>query len=385
MAIKESGEGHTGDGRHVRFMVDREAGGREAGIEALKLLEELRFPEQHEVNMEHGGYGRYSRYEVAQHEYAGGDNEVGGGYYEILEVADPPADRHPIVSYGYMYTGQRAESFFVEWESVEAARRDMGTEASTKLHTKKHFQDALPEGAIRLVECGYLQPWFYAVGNQKLVGDYTLPDHLAEDPVYRFGREFVVPEDQTFLKRDGQTNTMKVCMGVARLETKRPEYPYGTSESEADVTRIVQWHDGSTTVINDTAQVEAIPRAAQPGELWVADAQREFDRMLNADVSRFEIKFADGGKFIGRYVEAPTGPKETPAGMYSVEVTFSDGRKPAGGWIDFEPSEEHPSLGSYIHEELSRQGKPVEKVVVRAPGRDNAPGKRLGAFYRRGT
>jgi len=71
-------EAHTNDGLFVSFATEAEQVDEVKGMFGKVL--HLDIPSSHRVNIQHGGYGRYSRYNIEQHKYAGGGpgEEVAG-------------------------------------------------------------------------------------------------------------------------------------------------------------------------------------------------------------------------------------------------------------------------------------------------------------------
>ena len=92
MSIYRYSESTTQNGQVVRF-----AGNSDEIDEISQLIKEkikwLANAPSHTTNVGHGGCGRYSRYNIVQHEYAGGM----GGYIEVLEIKDPPNGHHGVI------------------------------------------------------------------------------------------------------------------------------------------------------------------------------------------------------------------------------------------------------------------------------------------------
>lgn len=179
-----------------------------------------------------GGYVQFSRYHIEQHQYAGGGHSGNGGYIEVLEIHDAPEGRHPFIIYASEEQPLNPpRSLFVEFHTLEETiaayerlcgknREDITKIAPTLL------------GFRRLVQCGYLTPWFYAVGNQEILGDFAIIPGWGNDPMYRIGAWYLVTTE-----REG--TRVKVCMG-ARV-TSNPL----SNNRGADVRRYVLWHDGT--------------------------------------------------------------------------------------------------------------------------------------------
>src|SRR3989344_5332267 len=108
-----------------------------------------------------GGFGSCTRYEVVQHDYAGG----GSGYIEVLEIKNPPGGRWGIVINEHT---RYKPSAFTEWETLEDARSAWEANWGSG-----NTENAFPTltGFKRRIACGELTPWIYAIGDEQLVGD----------------------------------------------------------------------------------------------------------------------------------------------------------------------------------------------------------------------
>lgn len=162
------GEGRTGIGQAVEFSCPS---GRIDEVKAFlaENVRTIRPPVTHKVCTEHGWYGGYSRYALTQHDYDGGRS----GFIEALEIKDAPENRCGFVCYEYSSYG---ESSFTEWDTVEHARAAFKMYFSGGRDREKKIAE-LP-GFKRRVLCGVMMPWFYAIGDEELVGDYTFPHGL---------------------------------------------------------------------------------------------------------------------------------------------------------------------------------------------------------------
>ncbi|OGZ03762.1 MAG: hypothetical protein A2648_02290 [Candidatus Lloydbacteria bacterium RIFCSPHIGHO2_01_FULL_41_20] len=315
----------------------------------LTSVREVDLPETHSLNVSHGGFGRYTRYDITQHKYAGG----GGGYIEVLEIKNPPEGRQGIVINEWNgYDG----GVFTEWKTVADAVAAWeatwsGRRSETVYPTMKGF--------IRRVVCGALSPWFYAIGEEELIGDYALPHGLEDDPVYRLGRKFVV--------QNGEGDAeIKTCMGTRFYEEDLDEVGY-RRKSKLRV-RIVYWHDGSIWRGN-TEGAGGEPRPLRDDQLWIVKAMVEFNKLLSGRTAEFSVNFIDGGKFVGRFVEAKT-PKERKkfhgAGNYLLSVRVIGETKVRKGWVyDFNPTAEDPDILAHVARKLRTQGKEIERLEVK--------------------
>lgn len=106
-------------------------------------------------SIKHGSFSQDTRHQIVQHDYAGGSDESGWGYIEVLEIKDPPYGCCGIVINECM---SHKGSVFTEWDTVENAR------AAFKKSWNPGFTEkiypTLP-GFKRRVVCGELVPWFY--------------------------------------------------------------------------------------------------------------------------------------------------------------------------------------------------------------------------------
>lgn len=377
------GEGETREGQVVQFTAPSDE--FELARDALQHFRDIRLPSSALVNVEHGGYGRYSRYELEQVDYGGGQNEAGGGYYEILNIKNAPEGRHSVVSHGYMSSGEWFSQFFAEWESVEDAKAHWEKAGRGRIITMRTFEEAEGEkaqGLVRVVDTGYLSPWFYATGDAALVGDYVFPEHLAQDPTFTFGRQFLVPEQSD--KSDVTLHRLKTCMGcVVRDEPKRTDR-WGSYKEQSDTVRkfrAVQWHDGSITEVYPSTPMDKLPVPLAENDTWVTDAQRQFNEMLAGKSMGFEIEFANGGKFVGKYVPPAEKPKPSAAGDYYVTVTLDNGEA-IEGWVNgFTPTEDEPNIASHVEQRLAKGGKIAVRIETTSKRTEKGGKKWAGVYH----
>lgn len=355
------GEGRTGGGQAVEFTCLS----NQADTVRAFLLENVRSidrPTTGRVNIGHGEYGSYTRYEVTQYDYAGGGpgEGGGGGYIEVLEIKNPPDERWGIVINEYRsYSG----GVFTEWDTLENAR------AAWKKYWGSHDTSdkfsKLP-GFKRRVLCGALSPWFYAIGDELIVGDYTFPDGLQDDAVYRFGRKFVVFDSEC-------VPALKTCMGT-RFTKQRSEYhPHKEYQS-----RLVYWDDGSCW--DENSSHGASPRPAEDGELWIVEAVQQFRQLLAGKSTEFSINFTDGSRFVGRLKTVNRG---TPCaeGNYFAVVHVKGKKDPLKGWVsDFKPTKEAPDIVQYITQRLAAKGNVVERIEIKE-SKTKSGGKKWGGVF----
>jgi hypothetical protein len=366
------GEAKTGIGQHVQFTCASE------DVEKVKSLIEgnirdIEVPITRASSIGHGGYGRYSRYKMKQHKYAGGQNEAGGGFIEVLEILNPPEGRHSFVVHEY---DTHHGSCFSEWDSVELAVKAFGK--SYRSEDWRENIKTLP-GFKRIVECGPLQPWFYAVGEEELWGDYALASGLEEDPFFRLGRKFVVSGE------DG-VSSVKTCLG-SRFVTQHSRDDWSSTQT-TQVWRYVYFDDGTTFRIDRDSKVDGyslhgdrnpFPRPLRDDEVWVTHAMEQFQALLSGMKEGFQIKFADGRVFTAKLSKNGKAPPSVE-GDYLVEVTGIDHHKRKGWVNNFVPSGEHANIVSFVR---AKYAGPVEIAKIKIiECRPKKGGKKWsGAFF----
>lgn len=321
------------------------------------------------VHIAHGGFGTNTRYDIVQHEYTGGGHGDDGGwdYVEVLEIKNPPDGRHGIVIHERT---SASGSTFYEWETIEQAMNVFWK----RLNFGFAFRDMHTTGLKRIVACGALTPWFYAIDADELVGDYAFPHGLQEDPVFRFGRQFVVFDVEGM-------PSVKVCMG-ARFFVRNREYDpndyYSKEEKERMhyMYRLVYWDDGSTW--NEGMDYCKRPRPLESDEVWIAEAMRRFGELLTGKAMQFKIEFTDGGSFVGKLVR-PRGVAHCAEGRYYVSVSI-DGEDKVEGWVEFKPKKSCPDVVQYVTERFAKAGKVLTAIEVKEYETKRKGKKWPGAF-----
>jgi len=325
-------EGKTGIGQMVEFTCRSEDVGKVK--EFLETIRTIDIPTTGRVNLAHGAYGRYTRFDIVQHKYAGGGNESGGGYIEVLEIKNPPDGRCGIVIYEYSSHG---DSVFYEFSNLPDAalafEKNWGGSGFSKC-----------EGFLRQVVCNrFYTPWFYAVGSQLLLDDFVLPNIIDEDPILRYGRRFVVRD------YDGLP-TIKTCMGTRFIKHETDQYG-----GETESFRLTLWDDGT---VWDEYRRSKCPRPLDEGELWIQDAMDKFRKLLTGKTSKFTIDFIDGSKFIGK-LKPKDGKSHSAGGRYKARLTLKGGRI-LEGIFDFKPTPEIPT----VEESIYSQAKKAKREIV---------------------
>jgi len=355
----QHGEGRTGIGQLVEFSC--RSGGADEVREFLRNIRTIDVPmTKRVVNVGHGGYGQYTRFKIEQHQYAGGGHPGNGGFIEVLEIKDPPDGRWGIVINEHR-SGYEESSAFTEWDTLKSANA-----AWEKNWSARDTATSLPKcrGFKRRIECGLLRPWFYAIGDEQLLGDYAFPEGLQDDEVFRLGKKFVV------YSHEG-VPTIKTCMGTRYTKRKSDYHPY-----EEQRFRIVCWDDG--TMWNES-NGGAHPRLVEEGELWIAEAVAQFHQLLAGKKEEFVIRFTDGNKFVGKLARPPRAPA-CAEGKYSLVVSVKGEEKPREGYVDFKPTPETADIVQYVTQGLAKKGFEVERVEVKHISRTKGGKKWVGAF-----
>lgn len=330
-------EGRTGGGQFVNFTCRPEEVERVKDF--LKKIRTVDVPTTGRVSISHGAFEKYTRYDIKQHKYAGG----GAGYVEVLEIKNPPDERWGIVINEH-WNGELG-SAFTEWETIENAldvfKKNWGIN-DKEMSTLAGFK--------RRVVCNALTPWFYAIGDEDLVGDYAFPEGLQDDPVYRFGKKFV-------FSNYGGTSEIKTCMGT-RFFTEDVSDGYGKTVKHHN--RFVYWSDGSVWTDAPIGTGYLPPRPLEEGEMWIAKAVKKFRELLSGINDGFTINFTDGNKFVGKIKPF----KKTYAeGRYNLKITMEDGEV-VEGYVDFKPAPNKPDIVQQAVEVYKKQGKVVKKVEI---------------------
>lgn len=334
------GEVQTAGGQIVSFTCGVEDREKVAAFLA-EHVRDVDIPTTGRVNVPHGAYGRYTRYDVTQHKYAGYDGEDGGGgYIEVLEIKNPPNDRNGFVILDYC---SREGTVFSEWGSLADALT--AYEQFWKKADRRHI--AWRElGCQRFVPCGALVPWFYAVGDQELIGDYAFPEGLQDDPVYVTGERFVV------CPSSDDTPSIKTCLGTRFLSVDSESYP--SRQQTRRYQRMVHWDDGSVTLLEREGNTPdgGWIRPLEDGELWVTEALHQFRKLLAGQTERFSLKFSDGTQFVGRIIPAKVPLNLTRAGEYYAKLKIT-GEKVREGKFSFSPTVELPDAVAFLRSKFT--------------------------------
>lgn len=357
-------EGRTAIGQHVEFTCAPD-GGKEIREFLKTKIRTIDIPATGRVQVGHGFYGRDTRYKIVQHKYAGGGSPGGGGYIEVLEIKNPPDGRWGIVINEH---NSRFGTVFTEWETFKQALK-----VFEECWCVRDTAEKMPKlfGFKRRVICGALTPWFYAIGDEQLIGDYTFPEGLQDDPVYRFGKKFVVENDEG-------VSVIKTCMGTRFVQYEDSDYHSGLKTEHHF--RIVYWNDGS--VWDESRDRSNPPRLAKENEFWIDEAVQKFHQFLSGKSTEFSINFTDGNKFVGKLVK-PGHRKPCAEGDYYIVAHTKGSNKPQEGWVNnFKPTPELPDIIQFVAAGLKGRGKVAERIEVKKCRVKKDGKKWAGAFFR---
>lgn len=297
------------------------------------------------------GHPRWSRYHVTQLRRI--ENAL--MTLEALEVLDPPDGRNGLILFerrtgggGTFWEFASREGLLVTWES---------------------WSGCLPErrpparDMVRCVQCNTIAPWFCAIGDQPLHGDWVLPDEgIVADPLFVTGRRFVLRD------REGLP-TIKRCLCVQRLPD--PDR------------RIVTWDDGSQW--DET--IGRMPRPLDEAELWIDDAVQKFRELLAGRRRSFDIIFGDGTRFSGRLVGETNGCSVD--GLYRARIRLRNRRtlveRTHTGDVVFTATTTIPTIEHYLTARASLENE--ELLEIEECVRVNRRGERgwAGVYRRTGN
>jgi len=255
---------------------------------------------------------------------------------------------------------------FTEWATLEKAKSAFEKNFSES-NTEEAFQKL--SGFKRRVVCGLMTPWFYAVGDQELFGDFTFPEGLQNDPTYKLGQRFIIEDYSGDL-------ILKTCLGCRHYIITETHHPY-TEHNH----RIVQWDDG--TFWDDiSGSIGKSIRPLRDDELWIDEAIQQFHRLLLGKSKAFTINFIDGSKFIGR-IKPPAEHKGllTEEGKYYIIAHLKGENEIKKGWVDFKPNRVAPNLLKYITLKGKEKGRSVERIEVKDQEVTRGGKKWSGVFY----
>lgn len=350
-------EGITSDGR--LFLVNCPADQIEATRKLLANIHSIRSPISGRVKALPGVEGQYTRYDIEQLGCQGRD-----WWYtvEVLSIKNPPDNRCGFV----IHDRREADKVvFTEWDTAEAACAAFKLIWGSGFGSKDEI--AKVSGFRRLVPCGMLTPWFYAIGEERLIGDYAFPAGFQDDPVYRFGRQFVVYDQ-------AESPVIKTCMGSRLL--RYSEYGFFNKERYA---RLVYWHDGSIWDENNGRGCLP-PRPVEEGETWAYEAAKQFQRLLAGNITKFSINFTDGNRFDGKLVQ-PNRRVPCAAGTYNLTIQTKGRSKSFEYTVNFSPTIDDPDVVQYVTRLCFERGIDVEHVIINQSWVESGGKKWAGSFF----
>jgi hypothetical protein len=210
-------------------------------------------------------------------------------------------------------------------------------------------------------------PWFYAIGDEELIGDYAFPDGLQDDPVYRFGRKFLVCGYR-------EVPMVKTCMG-ARFVEGETEYP----PHDKVQYRLVYWDDGS--VWDERKSYDGLPRPLEEGEMWITEAVQQFKKLLAGETTNFTINFTDGNKFVGKLVKTKKN-SSCAEGDYLLAIKFKGDKESVEGWVNnFKPTKDAPNIIQYVTDRYNEEGNEIELIEIKKCKTKKGGKKWSGAFF----
>ncbi|HPN14844.1 MAG TPA: hypothetical protein PLF71_01875 [bacterium] len=111
----------------------------------------------------HGGYAMETRFIMTQHMYAGSDHAPFVGFVELLEIANPPPGKHPLV----IFERWNGQARFYEFQDLMSAEQCFG-----RIFIRLGNSLSAKDGLIRAIDCGERRPWFYAGEGELPEGDF---------------------------------------------------------------------------------------------------------------------------------------------------------------------------------------------------------------------
>lgn len=365
------GEGRTGGGQLLNYTCPREEKDRVRDF-LLQNVREIEIPTTRMVNVAHGGYGMYSRYNMTQHNYAGGGpgEEGGWAYVEVLEIHQSPDGRHGVVVHECTSINGHTFTEFQTLKNAINAFEKFWSSGTEK--TKQEFPKL--RGFMRRAHCGPAPPWFYAIGDECLIGDCAFPKGLQDDTVFRIGKKFVVTQNDV--------TSIKTCLGTRFLKhVNRSSAWHSSNAGKESHYRLVYWDDGTSW--NELHSGSVTPRELKAEEEWITEAYKKFLEMLSGKSNSFEIDFLNGAKFVGRIVE-PRSTRSSPEGRYLLSVQTEGEEKPREGWTDdFTPTLEMPTIQEYVTTRLADVGRKVTRIDITDSDLKKKGRKWKGVFFKR--
>lgn len=368
------GQGRTNHGQTINFSYSTKGDVKTIREFLENNIVKFDIPVTKKTNNSHGTIGWYSRYKMTQHKYAGGGNPGKGGFIEVLEIKNTPENRTGIIIYEY---NTNDGSVFTEWDTLQSAIK-VFEDHCNNLHYYENEEIKKLPGFKRLVKCSIFTPWFYAIGDEELIGDFVVPHGIQDDPVFRFGKKFVVTDE-------GGGKSVKTCFGCRFVseEVKRDHPRYGLENSHY---RLVYFDDGSVWDERSTqpwysSKFSNAPSPLEDDQEWITEAVAQFKKMLSGEENEFTINFTNGNKFVGKMIIGEM-QEHTAEGNYLVKLHIKDRAKPKEGWVnDFKPTPEVPTVEQVIRNLAKENNKVIEKIEIMKIKTKKAGKKWSGVFF----
>lgn len=328
--------------------------------DALALVAKIEVTPNAKTTLWHGKSPVYSRFDIEQIYY----QEYSWGYVEILNVKDGPDDKPGVILHERLRGGGRTFSY---WKTVTNAQYMADQPCWPTSGTTESFQRAV--GFISLVKCDGLVPWFLAVGDEQLIGEFTFPKKHFEHPVFRPGQHFVVYD----LKNPSKPRPMvKMCV-CCKMEKVFPQAPDFT-----EYQTVIYWHDGTRST--EYAMRDLPPIPFDEKDLWLVQAQAGLGNLVVTPNTEIVVSFTDGTAFYGKIRNA-NHPLLKQAGLYGLTAKVKGQELPEHWQKKFEPSTERPTILDYAVFRLKNKGLDPIWIQVREVTPPNGERRILGGIY----
>lgn len=313
-------------------------------VKALASVSKLELPVAARTTIWHGNSPVYSRYDIEQILY----REYIWGYVEILKVNDNPESRSPIILHERFRGGGRTFSY---WKTLTNAQYTADQSCWPTNGTNESFKKLA--GFLGLVRSDGLIPWFLAVGDEQLIGEYVFPKRHFQHPVFRPGQDFLV-YDMTNPKHPRPKVKRCVCCKMEKVQT--PQAPLFTEEQ-----LVIYWSDGSRTTEYSMRGNQPIP--LEEGDMWLVEAKNGLDRLLANPNDQVSIRFTDHTVF-GVKIRRAKNPSLRREGLYGLTANVKGGE--LIHWQKhFCPTERQPSILEYAIEKMEKGGHKIIWIQVR--------------------
>lgn len=126
-------------------------------------MERVRLNEDGTRTVMHGAYEEDTTHDVVCHWYAACGEDDGPAYFEILEVRDPPPERHPFLFHAYYGHGKLGSSAFgfATLAAAESGRDEFFDRHARRLSNPAYVPQLA--GCLSAERLGDTLPWVYDV------------------------------------------------------------------------------------------------------------------------------------------------------------------------------------------------------------------------------